>query len=186
MQLWLQRKSYSISQYSRRALIEEIDDDVSDNLTNLLADSSITKEEAPIKLFMTESNVNKAASFYSISNKESESTPTEFGGQWAERTQPLIEEVGSDDVVKTDIVKVETVEDLEDVETPQLHSVGNQSGIPQPADEKNGTKETLSDTRTSSEGETDKIAQLVEKAGSTLDPVIVDQALLESLRQKYQ
>ena len=47
-------------------------------------------------------------------------------------------------------------------------------------------KETLSDTRTSSEGETDKITELDEKAGSTLDPVTVDQALLESLMQKYQ
>ena len=74
---------------------------------------------------------------------------------------------------------VEVIEDLEDNETPQFGKASQPVG-------ENGRKETLPDAKTSSEGETDRITELAEKAGSTLDPVTVDQALLQSLRQKYQ
>lgn len=168
------------SSSNRRPLIEEIDDSVSDNRANMLVDSSSTKEELSANFFMTESNVNKASSFHSTTNKEPESTPTEFGGQWAERTRPLIEEMGSDDVTKTDMIKVEPIEDLEDVKNPPLYSA-----VDQPADE-NHKKENLPDIKAGSEGETDRITELAEKAGSSLDPVTVDQTLLQSLRQKYQ
>ena len=57
------------------------------------------------------------ASFYSTASKEPESTPTEFGGQRVQCMQPLIEEVADDNVTKTNAVKVETIEDLEDFET---------------------------------------------------------------------
>ena len=111
-------------------------------------------------------------------------TPTEFGGQWAEHTRPLIEEVEGDNPTKTEMATVEVI--ARRLETPQLHCVGDQSGkASQPVGE-NGRKETLPDAKTSSEGETNKITELAEKAGSTLDPVTVDQALLQSLRQKYQ
>ena len=43
-------------------------------------------------------------------------TPTEFGGQWAERTRPLIEEVEGDNPTKTEMATVEVIEDL------KLHS----------------------------------------------------------------
>ena len=105
-------------------------------------------------------------------------------GQWAERTRPLIEEVEGDNPTKTEMATVEVI--AKRLETPQLHCVGDQSGkASQPVGE-NGRKETLPDAKTSSEGETDRITELAEKAGSTLDPVTVDQALLQSLRQKYQ
>ena len=68
---------------------------------------------------------------------------------------------------------------LEDNETPQSGKASQPVG-------ENGRKETLPDAKTSSEGETDRITELAEKAGSTLDPVTVDQVLLQSLRQKYQ
>lgn len=180
--------SSSSSTAGRRQLIEEIDDTVSSNHTSLLEDASNNKEEGLTNFFITESNVSKAASFYSTASKEPESNPTEFGGQWACRTRPLIEEVGDDNATKTDTVNVETIEDLEDFETPQLHPVNDQSGnskAPQPVEE-NGRKETLHDTKTGSEEDTKRITELAEKAGSTLDPVTVDQALLQSLRQKYQ
>ena len=46
----------------RRPLIEEIDDSVSnDHMVN-----SCNKEGGPTSFFITESNVSKAASFYSI------------------------------------------------------------------------------------------------------------------------
>ena len=179
--------SFSSNTAGRRPLIEEIDDSVSSN-TSLLAHSSSNKEEGSTNFFITESSISKAASFHSTASKEPESTPTEFGGQWAQRTRPLIEEVTDVNTTKTDTVKVETIEDLEDFETPQLHPVGDQfSNIKasQPAGE-DGKKETLHDTKSSSEGEVDRITELAEKAGSTLDPVTVDQALLQSLRQKYQ
>ena len=175
--------SSSSKTVGRRPLIEEIDDDVSDNHKAFLT------EEVPANLLITEHlsitehNVNKAASFYSTSNKEPESGPIEYGGQWAERTQPLIEEVGSENVSKTDMVKVEAIEDLEDVEIPQLGSAGDKPGsseISRPVDE------SKSETKVGGEGGTNRIAELAEKAGSTLDPVTVDQALLDSLRQKYQ
>ena len=169
--------SSSNSTVSRRPLIEEIDDSVPDNL---LMNSSSNNEEGSTNFFITESNVSKAASFYSTTNKEPESAPTEFGGQWAQRTQPLIEEVEVDISTKSDTVKVE---DLEDFESPQLHSMPGKAS--QPVGE-NGGKETLHEAKMSAEGETDKITELAEKAGSTLDPVTVDQALLQSLRQKYQ
>ena len=41
-------------------------------------------------------------------------------------------------------------------------------------------------TKVGGEGGTNRIAELAEKAGSTLDPVTMDQTLLQSLRQKYQ
>ena len=47
-------------------------------------------------------------------------------------------------------------------------------------------KETLHDIKSNSEGDADRITELAEKARSTLDPVTVDQALLQSLGQKYQ
>ena len=172
----------------RRPLIEEIDDSVSDNHTNLLVDSCNKEGGEPTSFFITESNVSKAASFYSTTSEELESTPTEFGGQWAERTRPLIEEVEGDNPTKTEMAKVEVIEDLEDIETLQLHSEEDQSAnakASQPVSE-NGRKETLHDANTSSEGEIDRITAVAEKAGSTLDPVAVDQALLQSLRQKYQ
>ena len=176
--------SFSSNAAGRRPLIEEIDDSISSN-TGLLVHSSSNKEEGSTN---PESSISKAASFHSTASKEPESTPTEFGGQWAQRTRPLIEEVTDVNTAKTDTVKVETIEDLEDFETPQLHPVGDQfSNIKasQPAGE-DGKKETLCDTKSSSEGEVDRITELAEKAGSTLDPVTVDQALLQSLRQKYQ
>ena len=166
----------------RRLLIEEIDDSVSDHHTM----DSRNKEGGPTSFFITESNVSKAASFYSTTSEEPESTPTEFGGQWAERTRPLIEEVEGDNPTKTEMATVEAIEDLEDIETPQLHCTGDQSGKASQSVGENGKKETLPDAKTSSEGETDRITELAEKAGSTLDPVTVDQALLQSLRQKYQ
>ena len=86
------------------------------------------------------------------------------------------------------MAKVEVIEDLEDIETPQLHSEEDQSAnteASQPVSE-NGRKESLCDANTSSEGEIDRITELAKKAGSTLDPVTMDQALLQSLRQKYQ
>ena len=46
-------------------------------------------------------------------SEEPESTPTEFGGQWAERTRPLIEEVEGDNPTKTEMAMVEVIEDLE-------------------------------------------------------------------------
>ena len=98
-------------------------------------------------------------------------TLTEFGGQWAERTRPLIEEVEGDNPTKTEMTTVEVIEDLEDIETPQSGKASQPVG-------ENGRKETLPDAKTSTE--------LAEKAESTLDPVTVDQALLQSLRQKYQ
>lgn len=162
-----------------RPLIEVIDDPIAGNDTNILADSSGSNERGSTNFFITESNVSKAASFYSTTSQEPESTPTEFGGQWAERTRPLIEEV--ENASKSDTIKVEAIEDLEDLETPSLHS-GN-SNTPQHLVGENDRKESLPDT---SEGETDKIAELAEKAGSTLDPVTVDHALLQTLRQKYQ
>ena len=172
--------SSSNSTVSRRPLIEEIDDSVPDNHTNVLMNSSSNNEEGSTNFFITESNVSKAASFYSTTSKEPESAPTEFGGQWAQRTQPLIEEVEVDNATKSDTVKVE---DLEDFESPQLHSMPDKAS--QPVGENSGN-ETLHEAKMSAEGETDKITELAEKAGSTLDPVTVDQALLQSLRQKYQ
>ena len=166
-----------------RPLIEEINDSVSDSHTKILADSC--NKEAT-NFFIMESNVSRAASFYSTTSQEPQSTPTEFGGQWAERTRPLIEEMKGGNA-KTDEARVEVIEDLEDVETSQLHSGEDQSGnskASQPFGE-SGRKE-VSDTNTSSEGEIDRITELAEKGGSTLDPVTVDQALLQSLRQKYQ
>ena len=74
----------------RRPLIEEIDDSVSDSRTNLLVDSCNKEGGGPTSFFITESNVSKAASFYSTTSKEPESTQIEFGGQWAERAGPLI------------------------------------------------------------------------------------------------
>ena len=159
----------------RRPLIEEIDDSVSDDHTV----DSCNKEGGPTSFFITESNVSKAASFYSTTSEEPESTPTEFGGQWAERTRPLIEEVEGDNPTKAEMATVEVIEDLEDNETPQFGKASQPVG-------ENGRKETLPDAKTSSEGETDRITELAEKAGSTLDPVTMDQALLQSLRQKYQ
>ena len=158
----------------RRPLIEEIDNSVSDDMMG-----SCNKEGGPTSFFMTESNVSKAASFYSTTSEEPESTPTEFGGQWAERTRPLIEEVEGDNPTKTEMATVEVIEDLEDIETPQSGKASQPVG-------ENGRKETLPDAKTSSERETDRITELADKAGSTLDPVTVDQALLQSLRQKYQ
>ena len=111
----------------RRLLIEEIDDSISDNRTNLLVDSYNKGGGGPTSFFITESNVSKAANFYSTTSKESESTPTEFGGQWAERTGPLIEEVEGNNPTKTEMARVEVIEDLEDMETPQLHSEEDQS-----------------------------------------------------------
>ena len=172
----------------RRPLIEEIDDSVSDDFTNLLVDSCNKEGGGPTSFFITESNVSKAASFYSTTSEEPESTPTEFGGQWAERTRPLIEEMECDNPTKTEMAKVEVIEDLEDIETPQLYSEEDQSAnaeASQPVSE-NGRKESLHDAITSSEGEINRITELAEKAGSTLDPVTMDQALLQSLRQKYQ
>ena len=80
------------------------------------------------------------------------------------------------------MAKVEVIEDLEDLETQSANTKSSQ-----PVSE-NGRKETLHDANASSEGEIDRITELAdhEKAGSTLDPVTVDQALLQSLRQKYQ
>ena len=179
--------SFSSNTVGRRPLIEEIDDSVSSN-TGLLEHSSSNKEEGSMNFFITESSISKAASFHSTASKEPESTPTEFGGQWAQRTRPLIEEVADDNITKTDTVKVETIEDLEDFDAPQLHPVDDQFGnvkASQPVGE-GGRKETMHDTKYSSEGEVNKITELAEKAGSTLDPVTVDQALLQSLRQKYQ
>ena len=173
--------SFSSNVAGRRPLIEEIDNSVSSN-TGLLVHSSSNKEEGSTN---SESSISKAASFHSTVSKEPESTPTEFNGQWAQRTWPLIEEVADDNTAKTDTVKFETIEDLEDFETPQLHPVGDQFEASQPAGE-DGKKETLCDTKSSSEVEVDRITELAEKAGSTLDPVTVDQALLQSLRQKYQ
>ena len=156
----------------RRPLIEEIN--VSDDMVN-----SCNKGGGLTSFFITESNVSKAASFYSTTSEEPESTPTEFGGQWAERTRPLIEEVEGDNPIKIEMATVEVIEDLEDIKTPQCGKASQPVG-------ENGRKETLPDAKTSSEGETDRITELAEKAGSALDPVTVDQALLQSLRQKYQ
>ena len=176
-------RSSSNNTVGTRPLIEEIDDSVSDSHTKILADSC--NKEAT-NFFITESNVSRAASFYSTTRQEPESTPTEFGGQWAERTRPLIEEMKGDNA-KTDEAKVEVIEDLEDVETSQLHSEEDQSGKSKASQifDENSRKE-VSDTKTQSEGEIDRIAELAKKGGSTLDPVTVDQALLQSLRQKYQ
>ena len=157
----------------RRPLIEEIDDTTSDDYTDLLVDSC-NKVGGPTSFFMTESNVSKAASFYSTTSEEPESTPTEFGGQWAERTRPLIEEVEGDN---PEMAKVEDIEDLEDIETPLLPSKGDQSA---------GNSKASQPVDDNGEGEIDRITELAEKAGSTLDPVTMDQALLQSLRQKYQ
>ena len=88
----------------RRPLIEEIDDSVSDSRTNLLVDSCNKEGGGPTSFFITESNVSKAASFYSTTSKEPESTQTEFGGQWAERAGPLIEEVEGDNPTKQSFV----------------------------------------------------------------------------------
>lgn len=175
----LEITSSSSSKTISRPLIEEIDDSVSDSHTDLLVKSSINKEEEPSNFFLTESNVSKAASFYSAPSKEPESTPTEFGGQWAERSQPLIEEVRGDNAAKIDAVKVEVIEDLEDIETSQSCSMAMKP-------DENGRKETSFDMKSSRVGEMERIGELAEKAGSTLDPVTVDQALLQSLRQKYQ
>ena len=101
--------------------------------------------------FITESDVSKAASFYSTTSEEPESTPTKFGGQWAERTRPLIEEVEGDNPTKTEMAKVEVIEDLEDIETPQLHSEEDQfdnAKVSQPVSE-NGREESLHDANTS-------------------------------------
>ena len=85
----------------------------------------------------------------------------------------------------TEMATVEAIEDLEGIETPQVHCAGDQSGkASQPVGENGRRKETLPDA--SSEGETDRITELADKTGSTLDPVTMDQALLQSLRQKYQ
>ena len=59
----------------RRPLIEEIDDSVSDDHTNLLVDSCNKEGGGPTSFFITESNVSKAASFYSTTSEEPESTP---------------------------------------------------------------------------------------------------------------
>ena len=157
----------------RRPLIEEIDDSVSDDCTNLLVDSGNKEGGGPTSFFITESNVSKAASFYSTTSEEPESTQTEFGGQWAECTQPIIEEVEGDNRTKTEMTKVEVIEDLEDIEIPQLYSEEDRSAnteASQPVSE-NGRKES---SNTGSEGEIDRITELAEKAGSTLDPVTVD------------
>jgi len=173
---------------SREPLIEEIDDFLPDNYkTNFHVEPSSNEESKPANFFITKSNVSKAASFYSTASKEPESTRTDFGGQWAENTRPLIEEVEDDNVAKIDAVNIEAIEDMEDIEAPHLYSVSGQSDNSNTSlsVSKNDTKETLSDVKTSIEGETDKIAELVEKAGSTLDQITVDQTLLQSLRQKY-
>ena len=181
--------SSSSNEVGRRPLIEEIDDSVSSNTSLLMQSSSNKGEGSTTNFFITESNISKAASFSSTASKEPpESTPTEFGGQWAQRTRPLIEEVADNNTAKTNAVNIETIEDLEDFETPQLHPVGDQfsnSKATQSVGD-DDKKETLHDTKSSSEGEVDRITELAEKAGSTLDPVTVDQALLQSLRQKYQ
>ena len=160
----------------RRPLIEEIDDTASDDYIDLLVDSC-NKVGGPTSFFMTESNVSKTASFYSTTSEEPESTSTEFGGQWVERTRPLIEEVEGDNPTKTEMAKVEDIEDLEDIETPLLPSKGDQSA---------GNSKASQPVDDNGEGEIDRITELAEKAGSTLDPVTMDQALLQSLRQKYQ
>jgi len=151
----------------RKPLIEEIDDFLPDNYeTNFHVEPSSNEESKPANFFMTESNVSKAASFYSTASKEPESTRNEFGGQWAECTHPLIEEVEDDNIAKTDAVNIEAIEDMEDIEAPHLYSVSGQldnSNTPLSVS-KNDTKENLSDVKTSSEGETDKIAVLAEKA----------------------
>jgi len=71
---------------------------------------------SPTNFFITESHdVTKAASFHS---KPSESSPTMFGGEWAQRTKPLIEEISDDVITETCTeklkVKVQVTEDLED------------------------------------------------------------------------
>jgi len=96
--------------------------------------------------------------------------------------------VEDDNVVKTDTVNIEAIEDIEDIEAPHLHSVSgqpNNSNISLSVS-KIDKKVPLFDVKTSIEGETDRIAELAEKASSTLDPITVDQTLLQSLRQKYQ
>ena len=94
---------------------------------------SCNKEGGPTSFFITESNVSnlKATSFYSTTGEEPESTLTEFGGQWAECTRPLIEEVEGDNPTKNEMHMgtVEVIEDLKAIATPQLHCVGDQSGI---------------------------------------------------------
>ena len=71
----------------RRPLIEEIDNSVSSN-TIKFVDTVICSnkgEGSANNFFITESNIFKATSFFTVS-KEPESTSSEFGGQWAEHT----------------------------------------------------------------------------------------------------
>ena len=86
----------------------------------------------------------------------------------------------------SNMVNIETI--MKDFETPQLYPVGDQFGNSKATQlvANNDKKETLHDIKSNSEGKADRITDLAEKAGSTLDPVTVDQVLLQSLRQKYQ
>jgi len=159
-----------------RPLIEEIKETTIDDSQML---------SSPTNFFITESHdVTKAASFHF---KPAESSPTMFGGEWAQRTKPLIEEISNDVTTETctEKLKVEVIEDLEDgdsYDTTAQHPAKSRISH----SNKETEKGTVSTGQAFSEEQRDDITELAEKAGSTLDPVTVDQDLLLALRQKYQ
>jgi len=115
-------------------------------------------------------------------SKPPESSPTMFGGEWGQCTKPLIVEI-SDVVITetcTEKLKVIVIEDLEDGDSCDITAA--KSHIPHT--NKEIEKGTISTGQAFTEGQRDEIAKLAEKAGSTLDPVTVDQDLLLALRQK--
>ena len=161
-----------------RPLIEEIEETTTDNPPMLSSPTGSSN------FFITESHVTKAASFHS---KPPESSPTVFGGEWAHRTKPLIEEIGDDDTTKTctEKMKIEVIEDLEDADSCEITSQHTAKDH-LPCTSSENEKGTISTGQVISEEQRDEITKLAEKAGSTLDPVTVDQDLLQTLRQKYQ
>jgi len=162
----------------RRPLIEEIEETTTDDSQTLSSPTSGSN------IFITESHITRAASFHS---KPPESSPTVFGGEWAQRTKPLIEEIGDDVTTETctEKLKVEVIEDLEGVDNSETTSQHPVKGNMPHTSSENG-KGTISTGQIINEDQRDEIVKLAEKAGSTLDPITIDQDLLQTLRQKYQ
>ena len=82
----------------------------------------------------------------------------------------------------TEKLKVEVIEDLEDVDnskTTSQHPVK----VHMPHTSSESGMETISTGQIISEEQRDEIVKLAEKSSSTLDPVTVDQDLLQTLYQ---
>ena len=167
-----------------RPLIEEIKDVTTDNPPDSQSLSSPIGNQSSSDFFITESHVSKATSFHSTAP---EASPTMFGGKWAQRTKPLIEEIGDDGITEACAEKlmVEVIEDLEDVNshvTTSQHPAEHHL----PSTSSENERGTVPTGQVISGEQKDEIVKLAEKAGSTLDPVTVDQDLLKTLRHKYQ